>query len=315
MSVGTLFGIQILLSNKAGRILNVSASNRPFCGLNDVGNGAHLGALPKGSLLMRSWRGLTQHQGTEPCKSMAERALGLGSSQPNTVRMEQARAAVAASIGNRPIKTRASTRLATFDHDVFEHGHTVVAAKPSKSMQEIRYKLGEDELGGFDHQNSEPEAPRKDRDNANESDDSHLPHTDDDDYLPFGSDSFEDDAIPFAIPGGANPNGTPTENGSGCIDLSANFVSYCSEGLRPKLTEAQVTGVRLMDALRRNRAPLKAYKDLSEWHLKENGVIMEQQVANDAGYHYVSRETLIKMLMVRYEAHVPKGEESQAAQL
>ena len=248
----------------------------------------------------RSQRGLTQHQGTEPCKSMAERALGLGSSQPNTVRMEQARAAVAASIGNRPIKTRASTRLATFDHDVFEHGHTVVAAKPSKSMQEIRYKLGEDELGGFDHQNSEPEAPRKDRDNANESDDSHLPHTDDDDYLPFGSDSFEDDAIPFAIPGGANPNGTPTENGSGCIDLSANFVSYCSEGLRPKLTEAQVTGVRLMDALRRNRAPLKAYKDLSEWHLKENGVIMEQQVANDAGYHYVSRETLIKMLMARY---------------
>ena len=66
------------------------------------------------------------------------------------------------------------------------------------------------------------------------------------------------------------------------------------------MTPTEMTGVRLLDVLRRCKTPLNSYKELFEWHLKEKGIIRHNESARDADYHYVGREKLMKRLTERY---------------
>ena len=242
----------------------------------------------------KSQRGLTQHQATEPCRSRAIETLGLANAHPNPNVGSEGSASRHAAVTQK--QTRATSRpLRTHQyisqHDVSDQGTTTVAARITRSMQQVKYKSGEDDFAGSDSEMSECEG----QETINEGDtnaDSAGSKNDADEDFPFGNDEFEEAEDPNPMDEDPDSDYQP--------DLSSSFQAYCNEGVRGNLTDAEVSGVRLMDALRRNRAPLKAYKDISEWKLKEQGLIMKHQVAFDAGNHYVSRETLLKRLLERY---------------
>ena len=66
------------------------------------------------------------------------------------------------------------------------------------------------------------------------------------------------------------------------------FLAYCDpRRFVAPLEPVHITGIKLMDTLRRKKAPLNAYKDVFEWHLKETGVINENEKANAAGDKYI----------------------------
>ena len=82
--------------------------------------------------------------------------------------------------------------------------------------------------------------------------------------------------------------------------ILAEFRSYCDQHHDNylRLTREERCGIRLMDCLRR-KAPLNAYTDVMEWHLKETGVIQEHESLGDAE-RYQHRKTLLKNLLPRY---------------
>ena len=64
---------------------------------------------------------------------------------------------------------------------------------------------------------------------------------------------------------------TKTTDPSGMV---RSFQEYCDPSSQPlELSRPERTGVRLMDILRKNKAPIRAYKDLYVWNLKEKGKI------------------------------------------
>ena len=243
----------------------------------------------------KSRGGLTQHLATEPCRSMAVAALGLAHSQQNVQSVPFSQGKETTRLPNR---NRASERT---NPGVYQHDATVLqsyttARRTTRSMRRVEYERGEDELESQGSVNSKGNGDETENIPTAESKEDPL-ENDNHEALPFGSDHFE-----------GNPDGSGSEDLPNAApassefqpDLSAHFKSYCLEGTRANLSNAEVSGVRLMDALRKNRAPLKAYKAISEWKLREQGHIIVGEGANEAGRHYVSRETLIKRLMVRY---------------
>ena len=86
------------------------------------------------------------------------------------------------------------------------------------------------------------------------------------------------------------------------------FRSYCAQHSNQfiGLTKQQKSCIKLMDVLRR-KAPLSAYAEVMEWHLKETGVLREHESLGDAEM-YQHRKTLMKSLQARYNltAMMPK---------
>jgi hypothetical protein len=79
------------------------------------------------------------------------------------------------------------------------------------------------------------------------------------------------------------------------------FVSFANpRRFRLPLTKAELSGIRLMDILRRKKAPMNTYKNVFEWHLKEKGILRADESAKAAGKHYIGRDTLLKKLATRY---------------
>ena len=63
-----------------------------------------------------------------------------------------------------------------------------------------------------------------------------------------------------------------------------------------QFSKAEVTSIRLMHELKLKKAPLNAYKDLMEWHLREKGEI--EGIKNSRSF--ISREVMLKKLRDRY---------------
>ena len=83
--------------------------------------------------------------------------------------------------------------------------------------------------------------------------------------------------------------------------MLAAFRQYCethSHKFLP-LTEAQKTSIRLLATLKRKKAPLNAFPELLEWHLKETKHLMEHESLKDTT-EYFHRATLLKQLLSRY---------------
>ena len=79
------------------------------------------------------------------------------------------------------------------------------------------------------------------------------------------------------------------------------FRAYCNDlkGM-PSFPKETKSSIKLMDVLRRKKAPLNAFSEVLEWHLKESGTIHEHETLNDTQkYHH--RETLLKKLYPRYK--------------
>ena len=84
-------------------------------------------------------------------------------------------------------------------------------------------------------------------------------------------------------------------------EIRDRFVQFCDpRRFKAPLTPSEETGVRLMNVLRKKKAPMNAFNDVYEWHLREKGTIKHNQTTRDAGHHYVGRETLMKRLTKRY---------------
>lgn len=83
--------------------------------------------------------------------------------------------------------------------------------------------------------------------------------------------------------------------------IRARFLNYCApDAFRGSLMQMHRTGSRLFGILQAKKAPMNAYEQLHEWHLKEKGVIEGQQTAADAGSEYISRPQLLKEFTNRY---------------
>ena len=87
------------------------------------------------------------------------------------------------------------------------------------------------------------------------------------------------------------------------------FKEYCSSHSNRylPLTKEEVTSIRLLDCLKRKKAPLNAYQELLEWHLKETEHLLPHETLKDTT-KFIHRKTLLKRLMKRYhlEPMVPK---------
>ena len=60
--------------------------------------------------------------------------------------------------------------------------------------------------------------------------------------------------------------------------MREEFLQFANSGRFVAPLEAtDHTGVRLMDILRRKKAPLNVYKALFEWHLRETGAVLPQE--------------------------------------
>ena len=65
------------------------------------------------------------------------------------------------------------------------------------------------------------------------------------------------------------------------------------------LNKKQETQIRLLDALKRKKAPMNAYKEVLEWHLKETGKLQPHETLRDTK-EYHDRKTMLDMLIERY---------------
>lgn len=72
------------------------------------------------------------------------------------------------------------------------------------------------------------------------------------------------------------------------------------------LTRTEETQIRLLDVLMRKKAPLNAYKEVLEWHLKEANLLAPHETLKHT-QEYTNREAMMKKLIKRYnlEALLP----------
>ena len=61
----------------------------------------------------------------------------------------------------------------------------------------------------------------------------------------------------------------------------------------------EVSAIKLMDTLRRKKAPLDTYDAIMEWHFRETGVLQGNEKLGDTK-DYLSRKVLLPKLAARY---------------
>ena len=95
---------------------------------------------------------------------------------------------------------------------------------------------------------------------------------------------------------------TSTDEGpSPNTEMLAQFREYCdthSHYFLP-LSKADRTSIRLLFTLRKKKAPLNAYPEILEWHLKETKHLMEHESLKDTT-EYFHRKTIMTRLLKRY---------------
>lgn len=85
------------------------------------------------------------------------------------------------------------------------------------------------------------------------------------------------------------------------VDNRLSFREYCmnaKEHFAP-LDSDQQAAIRLLDILRRKKAPLDAYDEVMTWHLREKGTLLPGETAGQSGC-FTGRDALIKFLTKRY---------------
>ena len=84
-------------------------------------------------------------------------------------------------------------------------------------------------------------------------------------------------------------------------EILEQFVAYCQDHSDNflGLTAGEESSIKLMDILRRKKAPLNAFPELLTWYLKEIGHLREHETLNDTD-EYFHRKTLMDRLVPRY---------------
>ena len=87
------------------------------------------------------------------------------------------------------------------------------------------------------------------------------------------------------------------------------FKSYCDSHAHQFMpfSKEEKAAIRLLHTLKRKRAPLNAYKEVLEWHLKETNHLQPSESLKDSD-KYFHRNTIMKQLLKRYnmETMLPK---------
>ena len=92
------------------------------------------------------------------------------------------------------------------------------------------------------------------------------------------------------------------------VQMLADFRDYCNNHANKHLglRQADKTSIKLLHVLKQ-KAPLSAYQDVLEWHLKESGRLKKHQTLKDIE-QYSHRNTLLNRLFDRYNLRglIPK---------
>ena len=159
-------------------------------------------------------------------------------------------------------------------------------------------------IGSQEQQNNDPGMPNPDDDHGNSGlfeEDPDLGDTEDDDNGDGSRSSSNEDA---------ESTKKDTKEGTPNTDMRDDFQDYCKK-MRAKqqpLTPETISSIKLMDALRRKKAPMNAYEEIMEWHLKETGHLPDEGFGLKDTTEYFTRTTLMRQLAKRYnmEGMYPK---------
>ena len=94
-------------------------------------------------------------------------------------------------------------------------------------------------------------------------------------------------------------------------DLLEDFLEHCRSppgNFHAERDSSTIKSVRLLEQLRKAKAPLYAYKDILEWHLREIGHLPGQEFTLKDAKDYSTYETLMKNLSKRYNCDALKPE-------
>jgi hypothetical protein len=102
-----------------------------------------------------------------------------------------------------------------------------------------------------------------------------------------------------------DPNNDVNINISPNTKMRHDFKEFCARArstYQPTFTNAQARAIRLLDILKRKRAPLDTYDEVIEWHHREKGDISERESLQHVGNvdEYISRYKMIECLKDRY---------------
>ena len=83
--------------------------------------------------------------------------------------------------------------------------------------------------------------------------------------------------------------------------MRSRLRDFCTPGrFRLPLTQAELTGIKLLDILRKKKAPMNAYKEVYQWHLQEKGQLQDHRGVGEAWHHFIGREALLDTLARRH---------------
>ena len=95
-------------------------------------------------------------------------------------------------------------------------------------------------------------------------------------------------------------------------EMRAKFRKYCRHQKRDiqPMTKETATSIRLVDTLRKKKAPLNAYEEVMEWHLRETLPWFNEEHTLQHTPDYFTRPTLMKRVAKRYNVGplFPKSE-------
>ena len=123
-----------------------------------------------------------------------------------------------------------------------------------------------------------------------------LPRKDSEQEL---SDDEEEEKSSNSDDAAANADDVPNNTGPN-TEIRKKFRAYCDEHFDNflPLTKEEKASIKLLHAMRK-KAPLNAYQQIMEWHLKETGKLKDHEQLGDAE-GYCHRTTLMKRLIPRY---------------
>jgi hypothetical protein len=88
-------------------------------------------------------------------------------------------------------------------------------------------------------------------------------------------------------------------------NLRRSFRAYCEEAkdyYMGDLTKGQKGAIRLLDVLKRKKAPLDTYGEVMEWHYREKGELENNRSLKDV-HGYISRDVIMDTIKHRYNMH------------
>ena len=145
-------------------------------------------------------------------------------------------------------------------------------------------------------------------DDAEQDDTAGLSITNEDESSEDFPDDAPDDEEPEEEEDVPEAHGKPPPN----MEMRSKFKTFVEEHPSNFLpfTDEEKTQIRLLSALKRKKAPLNAYRELLEWHLKEIGKLQPHETIKDASKHFDWVPTVAK-LVKRYNLEglrpVPKS--------